>query len=405
VTGIDKKIPLGKLVTISSGSSPSSFNLNEKGKTPYIKVEDLNNCVKYQNESRLYTNDDGFKVPLGSVIFPKRGVAIMNNKVRIAGCPLFMDTNMMAITPSHQIMSEFLYYVILNEKLYRIADTSTIPQINNKHINPYKIYLPDLYTQKNIVIMLSTWDTAIEKNEKLIDMKTRLVRGLFQKLLFGKARLGRKRTTGITKKCWLQVPSDWAIIKIGAIAKEVNVRNQNGENIPVLSCTKRHGLVDSLKYFDKQIFSTDTSTYKVVERGQFAYATNHIEEGSIGYQDLYPQGLVSPMYTVFETDTTQVNNGFLYKLLKTETFRRIFAINTNASVDRRGGLRWQDFAKLIVPLPALDEQAEINEVLETAQREIDLLTKELELLKKQKRGLMQKLLTGEWRVKTGQEVT
>jgi type I restriction enzyme, S subunit len=57
-----------------------------------------------------------------------------------------------------------------------------------------------------------------------------------------------------------------------------------------------------------------------------------------------------------------------------------------------------------VPLPTLDEQAEINGVLETAQREIDLLTKKLELLKKQKRGLMQKLFTGEWRVKAAKEV-
>ena len=293
------------------------------------------------------------------------------------------------------------------ELFYDISAGGTGNQTNVSiaALKEIEILLPHKSIQDEFERILTTWDSVIEYTERLVEAKLKVKEGLAQKLFFGKARLGGRSAAGISEKRWFQVPNDWVILKIGAIAKEVNARNLNGEEIPVLSCTKHHGLVDSLTYFDKQIFSKDTSTYKVVEFGQFVYATNHIEEGSIGHQDLYPKGLVSPMYTVFETDPKYVNNGFLYKLLKTETFRRIFAINTNASVDRRGGLRWQDFAKLVVPLPTLDEQAEIDEVLGTAQCEIDLLTKELALLKKQKRGLMQKLLTGEWRLKTAQEVT
>lgn len=125
----------------------------------------------------------------------------------------------------------------------------------------------------------------------------------------------------------------------------------------------------------------------------------------VGYQDLYPKGLVSPMYTVFKTDLGQVNNGYLFKLLKTETFRQIFQIHTSASVDRRGSLRWKEFSNLLVPLPNIDEQNEINEASEIAQREVNLLRRKLELLKLQKRGLMQKLLSGKWRLKTGKEVS
>lgn len=51
-------------------------------------------------------------------------------------------------------------------------------------------------------------------------------------------------------------------------------------------------------------------------------------------------------------------------------------------------------------LLAIHEQTEINEVLDTAQKEVDLLKGQLDLLTKQKRGLMQKLLTGQWRIKT-----
>jgi type I restriction enzyme, S subunit len=52
-------------------------------------------------------------------------------------------------------------------------------------------------------------------------------------------------------------------------------------------------------------------------------ATNHIEEGSIGYQDLYVEAVISPIYTVFKT-TRAVHDGFLFKLLKTEWYRHIF---------------------------------------------------------------------------------
>src|SRR6266542_2591079 len=62
-------------------------------------------------------------------------------------------------------------------------------------------------------------------------------------------------------------------------------------------------------------------------------------------------------------------------------------------------LRWSQFAQIKIPLPSLEEQAEINAVLEISLKEVALLKDYLRLLAQQKRGLMQKLLTGEWRVK------
>jgi type I restriction enzyme, S subunit len=58
-----------------------------------------------------------------------------------------------------------------------------------------------------------------------------------------------------------------------------------------------------------------------------------------------------------------------------------------------------DFLRIKVELPSLEEQQRIAGVLETCDREIELLEKQLAALREQKRGLMQKLLTGEVRVK------
>lgn len=265
--------------------------------------------------------------------------------------------------------------------------------------NHFYIPLPQLREQIAIRDVLLAWDIAIEKAERLIALKRQWNNALSNRLLFGLTRFSQGNTTTTGALHWFSAPSDWKVVEIGKVAHEVSTLNGNDGDLPVLSCTKYDGLVDSLKYFDKQVFSHDTSKYKVVRHGQFAYATNHIEEGSIGYQNLVPAGLVSPIYTAFQADAKMIDDGYLYKLLKTEKLRQIFAANTNASVDRRGSLRWKEFARIHIPLPALDEQREINAALEDAKREVALLQAEVEALKTQKRGLMQKLLTGQWRLK------
>ena len=182
------------------------------------------------------------------------------------------------------------------------------------------------------------------------------------------------------------------------IAKDCSERNKKNGKSTVLSCSKHLGFVESSKYFSKQVFSEDTSNYKVIRRGCFGYPSNHIEEGSIGLLLEHEKGLVSPIYTVFKCDESVIPE-FLYAVFKTDTFRHIFAVSTNASVDRRGSLRWREFSLIHVPLPSLGEQRAIAAVLKIAHEEITLLEAKLKTLEKQKRGLMQKLLTGEVRVK------
>lgn len=300
---------------------------------------------------------------------------------------------------------DYLIQILASEGGQRHIKRLATRAISQANLNPttfknhFFIPLPALNEQVGIREVLLTWDVAIEKSERLIAAKQQRNEALSNQLLFGHVRFGSHDTQTTQSIHWFSAPIDWQIVTIGQIANEVSTLNADGESLPVLSCTKYDGLVDSLKYFDKQVFSHNTSKYKVVKRGQFAYATNHIEEGSIGYQNLVPAGLVSPIYTVFQTDTSKIDDGYLYKLLKTERLRQIFAANTNASVDRRGSLRWKEFARIQIPMPPLSEQKKINLVLDEAKREVSLLREEVDVLKNQKRGLMQKLLTGQWRIK------
>ena len=122
------------------------------------------------------------KAPEGSVVFPKRGAAIMTNKVRILADDCYIDTNLMALS-SNKIDSEFLYNIISKEGLYKIADTSTIPQINNKHIEPYEVLLPRLDEQRTIGKFFKDVDNFITlhqcKLEKLQNLKKAMLEKMF----------------------------------------------------------------------------------------------------------------------------------------------------------------------------------------------------------------------------------
>ncbi len=247
------------------------------------------------------------------------------------------------------------------------------------------IILPHLPEQRKVATIFASCDEAITKNKQLISQLQQRNKGLIQQLLSG-----RKRLKGFKR--------EWKRLNIYDVAKEVSLKNRENKQLTVLSCTKYDGLVPSLEYFGRRVFGSDTSTYKVVPLGHFAYATNHIEEGSIGYQNIFEEALISPMYTVFKTDS-QVHDDYLFKLLKSHHYVHEYCKRTEGSIDRRGGLRWDEFSKIVIHLPEKDEQITIAALINKAVEEIRLYEQKLATLQQQKKGLMQKLLTGEVRVK------
>ena len=270
-------------------------------------------------------------------------------------------------------------------EIERLSAGAGKPNLNAGFLKDYRISFPPLPEQRKIAKIFSTWDRAIEHSQKLVEQLKTRKKGLMQQLLTGKTRL--KGFSGAWKK-----------YQIGELASNYNKLNSDNEVQEVLSCTKYDGLVRSLEYFGRKVFGDDLSKYKVVPYGHFAYATNHIEEGSIGYQDTIDFGLVSPMYTVFKTNK-KVDDSFFYKLLKTDKLIYYYQSNMSGSIARRGGLRWNVFETIVVKIPSIEEQTAIANVLTAADNEIKTQENYLAQLQAQKKGLMQQLLTGQKRVK------
>ena len=158
---------LGEFVKIVSGDAPSTFI---SGNCIYVKVDDLNysDRIQLSSSNLVNANSKAHLVNQGATIFPKRGAAIMTNKVRIMGKDGYLDTNMMALIPE-EIDKDFLFTFIQKTGLYKIADTSTIPQINNKHIEPYMIQVPSEKEQAYIGVVFKKIDKIITLHQRKLD--------------------------------------------------------------------------------------------------------------------------------------------------------------------------------------------------------------------------------------------
>ncbi|HCM1364947.1 TPA: restriction endonuclease subunit S [Vibrio parahaemolyticus] len=314
-----------------------------------------------------------------------------------------LNQRVMKFDARHNSNLEFLKYLLRSEyvltRLYAFPGGTKQANLSAKQVSEIPVLLPPLPEQRKIATILSTWDKAISTTEKLIETSKQQKKSLMQQLLTGKKRLGvESGTYSFQKTRYGDIPQDWEYPSIREICSQYSQKNIDNKELPVLSCSKHLGFVDSLKYFKKKVYSDDTSGYKVIPLNFFGFPSNHIEEGSIGLQRVYDYGIVSPIYVVFQSDSKRVDNEYLFSVLKTEHYRQIFCAATNASVDRRGSLRWKEFSAIHVPLPSLEEQQKIAAVLKAADKEIEVLEAKLAHFKQEKKALMQQLLTGKRRV-------
>lgn len=386
---------LGDISNIFSGTTPSRENelFFNGGVIPWVKTTDLNNGYLTDTEERITEfalKSTTLKIfPKGTVLVAMYGGFNQIGRTAILGVNATINQALSALIPNNEKIAE---YFLLNWLLFKVnkwrryaASSRKDPNITKNDVLRFPIFVPPLAEQRKIIEVLSICDKAIEKQTQLIEKLELRKKGLMQQLLTGKRRL--PGFSGEWKKC-----------SIKDFSTEVSLKNKRNENWEVLSCTKYDGLVPSLQYFGRQVFSKDVTQYKIVPQYCFAYATNHIEEGSIGYQSTYRNALISPMYTVFKTDHDMIDDIFLYKLLKSHRAIYLYNVMMEGSIDRRGGLRWDNFSTIKFLFPDIEEQSAITNVLVTCDNEIILAKQKLNSFQRQKKGLMQVLLTGKKRV-------
>lgn len=155
---------IGEVCKLKSGNSKA--NKSPVGDLPYVKVADMNikgndTFIKHSSTyvDRAYNSKD--IIPCNSVIFPKRGGAILTNKKRITECEICCDLNIMAVIPNEQILPKYLYFYFVGLDFSKLFNGATIPQINNCDIAPLQIPVSSISEQQSIVSFLDSLNEKV----------------------------------------------------------------------------------------------------------------------------------------------------------------------------------------------------------------------------------------------------
>ncbi|MFN3021348.1 restriction endonuclease subunit S [Chryseobacterium sp. TY3] len=355
--------------TVSIPKKIQTKDYSSEGKYPIVDQGKHKICG-YSNEEEYLIND----IPL--VMFGDH-----TKEIKYLDFNFLVGADGTKLLKSKSLTTEFLFQTLVyyRDSLPDLGYSRYFTELKNIDIK-----IPPLPEQHKIAEVLSTWDKAIQDTDAIIKKLEARNKALATSLLTGESRI----------EAFKNSPS--AKLEIKDVAKEISLKNKEDHNYTVFSCTKYNGLVPSLEYFGKKIYSDNLKTYKIIKRNQFAYATNHIEEGSMGILEKEDIGLISPMYTIFEFNEN-VNLDYIFKMLKSDFYINEYKRRMEGSIDRRGGLRWSAFAQIKINLPSIEEQNAIAEILNTANQEVKQYQQKLEALKLQKKGLMQQLLTGKVR--------
>ena len=368
-----KVVKLGEIGKVINGLTYSPDNVSNNGLLVLRSSNINNNSIVLNNDDVYVKGISKFNKTLENDIL----ICVRNGSKNLIGKSALITEKykdlafgvFMAIFRSNYNL--FLIHIFKTNTFFKQVKNdlgATINSINNGNLLNFKIPLPPLDEQKKIAEILSTWDEAINLTINLIESKKQFKKALMQNLLTAKIRFP-------------QFKDEWKFTKLGNLLDyeqptQYLVSDENYDNgfgTPVLTAGKTFILGYTNE--TKGIFQDNLP---VIIFDDFTTATQFVN---------FPFKVKSSAMKILKQKNTMVNIRLVYEMMQ--------MINFVASDHKRYWI--SEFQDLEIKLPNLNEQQKIAEVLTACDDEINLLNLKLENLKRQKQGLMQKLLKGEMR--------
>ena len=263
--------------------------------------------------------------------------------------------------------------------------------LGQKEFSELKLPLPSLEEQQKIAQILTTWDDAISKQEEFIKAKETLKKGLMQKLLSGEVRF-----SGFDGE-WEEVSlGDIGTFKSGFGFPE-NQQGKTNQKYPFYKVSDMN-LTGNEVYMKSENHSISEDVLKQL-KGK-TIPKNSIIFAKVGAALLLDRRRITTKESCLDNNMMAfipnkelIDTNFIYSKFLMIRFAKLANVGALPSIGAG------DLKTYKISIPELEEQQKIAQILTTADKEIELLKKELETLKEQKRGLMQRLLSGVVRVR------
>lgn len=376
---------LGEICTyFKSGEGITSKDISENGQYPVYGGNGLRGYT-----DKKYTHD-------GAYILIGRQGALCGNINYVTG-KCYISEHAIAVQTKGDL--SWLRYKLDFWNLNRYSESSAQPGLSVEKLVRYKLTVPPLAEQRKIAEVLGVWDEAIEKQARLIEKLALRKRALMQRLLSAKLRL-----PGFSEP--------WEKVKLGDIGHFLSSNTLSRDCL-----NEQIGNIKNIHYGDiliKLPTIVDASFIHIpYVNDDVIVKSDYLKNGDIIFADTAEDYTVGKAIEIINIQAIPVTSG-----LHTIPFRpksgifvnRFLGYYVNSTDYRRQlqpliqGIKVYSISKTALckttlKIPTLSEQTAIAEVLTAADREIELAKEKLERLRRQKRGLMQQLLTGKRRIK------
>jgi type I restriction enzyme S subunit len=375
---------VGELCSFESGTGFGPADWTKSG-LPIIRIQNLNGSQEFNYFSG--EPDPSWIVEPGELLFAWAGVKGVSFGPTIwRGARGVLNQHIYRIRPLEDVDLNWLYLQLMHVTCSIEANAhgfkSNLVHVRKADITGQVCFKPPIDEQRAIADVMATWDRGIRQLTDLIAAKLRFKQGLMQQLLTGRRRF---KTFGQDE--WDQKP-------IGTFLTESRIPGSHGGDAKKIT-VKLYGK-GVIPKSDTRAGSAATKYYRRKE-GQFIYSKLDFLNGAFGIVPKELDGYESTLdLPAFDFGDSVDPSWFRYFVIRESFYKNLLGLANGGRKARR--VNPDDLLKVNIPFPAKREQSRIASVLQTFDREIDLLQKQLDAFKQQKKGLMQKLLTGEVRI-------
>jgi type I restriction enzyme S subunit len=312
-----------------------------------------------------------------------------------------IDTTFYVKIETSNIFLKWLFYelVYLNLGRFRLADV--VPGLKRELVHSLKMPLPPFSEQQKIAEILSTVDEAIQKTDEVIATSERLKKGLMQELL----------TKGIGHKEFKDteiggIPKEWGVVKLGEIgtfqygitasAKE----EDTGVKFLRITDIRDNGTINWSEVPFCEISISELSKY-MLKVGDVLFARIGATTGKTCNINREIRGVFGSYLIRFLPDVnSQIDTKFIHLFTQSEMYW--LQVNRMKGGQLKKGLNTQLLKEIKIPLPPLEEQRKIIQVLSTVDKKLEIERNEKAKLERIRKGLIDLLLTGKIRIRFGE---
>ena len=368
---------IGDVCDFESGNGFRPQDWKTKG-LPIIRIQNLNG-----SDSFNYFDgepDPAWIVEPNDLLFAWAGVKGVSFGPTIWNGPKgVLNQHIYRIRPKKGVNKRWLYYALL-EVTAEIESKAhgfktNLVHVRKADITRARLSLPGEHEQEAVATALGHWDIAIQKTEQLIAAKERRREALTQRLyMFSDSRGKLSRFSDLLSESMESGSS-------GRHARKITVKLY-GKGV-LAKEEKRHG--------------SEQTQYFVRRAGQLIYSKLDFLNGAFGIIPPELEGYESTLdLPAFDIAPTVNPVWLLGYLTRPKYYTRQVGLARGQRKARR--VHPSDLLASSLHVPPRDLQDRIAEILNSSQCDIDKSNRLLESLKTQKRGLMRKLLTGQWRL-------